>query len=373
MTMNAKRYIPISSPSIGPKETEYVMDCMTTTWVSSVGKYIDRFEEAFAKVAGAKHAVACSNGTTALHLALLALGVKPGDEVLVPTLTFIACANSVVYCGATPVLVDIDPEIWSIDPAQIEALITPKTRGILAVHLRGHPADMNALMTIARNHGLFVLEDAAQAHGAEVNGKRVGSIGDIATFSFFGNKMITTGEGGMVTTNDDKMADYMRLLKNQGMTKEHRYWHPVIGYNYRMTNIQAAIGLAQTERIADLAAGHQRVSAWYREGLANAEGIVWQKQRPWAKHVWWQFVVLLDEKFAPDRDAVLAKLQAAGVDARRLYYPTHQLPPYQASVGDRKFPVADYNAARGICLPTWSGLKEEDVKYVCAELLKCRR
>lgn len=370
--MITRRQIPISSPTIGAREKEYVMDCLDSTWISSVGKYIDRFEEAFAKVAGAKHAIACSNGTTALHLALLAMGVKPGDEVLVPTLTFIACANSVVYCGGTPVLVDVEPDIWAIDPAQMERLITPRTRGIIAVHLRGHPADMHAILEIARRHNLFVIEDAAQAHGAEVNGRPVGSFGNAATFSFFGNKIITTGEGGMVTTNDDRAADLMRLLRNQGMTKERRYWHPVIGYNYRMTNIQAAIGLAQVERLPALIARHRQIADWYREDLAGATGLKWQRPRSWANPVWWQFVVVMEESFAKDRDAVLAKLQANGIDARRLYYPGHQLPPYQEAAASRSFPVADHHAARGICLPTWAGLSRDDVGYVCEHLLACR-
>ena len=371
MTTTAERSIPISSPTIGQKEAEYVMDCLTSTWISSAGSYIDRFEDAFAEVAGAKHAIACSNGTAALHLALVALGVKPGDEVLVPTLTFVACSNAVIYCGATPVLVDIDPDIWAIDAAQIESLITPKTRGIIAVHLRGHPADMDSIMTIARRHGLFVVEDAAQAHGAKFNDTPVGSIGDVGTFSFFGNKLITTGEGGMVTTNGDAIADRIRLLKNQGMTKERRYWHPVVGYNYRMTNIQAAIGLAQVERLPEILFRHQRISEWYREGLADVTGLKWQHAKPWAHHVWWQFVVVLEDSFGMDRDEVLTRLQAEGIDARRLYYPTHQMPPYVRYSGGRAFPVADHHAARGICLPTWAGLEREQVEHICAELRRC--
>jgi perosamine synthetase len=369
--MSTNRQIPLSFPTLGQKEAEYVMDCLQSTWISSVGRYIDRFEEAFAKVAGTKHAITCSNGTSALHLALLALGLKPDEEVIVPDLTFIACANSVVYCGAKPVLVDIDREIWCIDATQIEALITPKTRGIIAVHLRGHPADMDAIMAIAQRHGLFVVEDAAQAHGAQVRRKPVGSIGDVGTFSFFGNKMLTTGEGGMITTNDDGVAGRIRLLKNQGMTKERRYWHSVVGYNYRLTNVQAAIGLAQVERLPELLARHQQVAAWYQEELRGVRGLAWQQTREWARHAWWQFVVVMEEAFAADRDAVLAKLQQAGIDARRLYYPTHQLPPYETSARGRQFPVADHHAARGICLPTWAGLKREDVHYVCEQLRRC--
>jgi perosamine synthetase len=371
MNISAKRQIPLSFPTIGRKEAEYVMDCIETTWISSVGKYVERFEKAFAEVASTKHAISCSNGTAALHLALLALGVKPGDEVLVPTLTFVACANSVVYCGAKPVFVDVDREIWSIDASQIEAQITERTRGIIAVHLRGHPADMEAIMEIARKHGLFVIEDAAQAHGAQVRRKPVGSIGDIGTFSFFGNKMLTTGEGGMVTTDDDAMAEHIRLLKNQGMTQKRRYWHPVVGYNYRLTNVQAAIGLAQVERLEELLFHHQEIARWYQDELQDVQGLWWQHQRSWARHAWWQFVAVIEDEFGPDRDAVIETLQEGGIDARRLYYPMHTLPPYQENGRNRQYPVADHLSARGICLPTWSGLKRDDVRYICGHLKSC--
>ena len=333
---------------------------------------MDRFEDAFAGVVGTKHAISCSNGTAALHLALLALGVKPGEEVIVPDLTFIACANSVIYCGANPILVDIDPEIWCLDPSKVEEQITPKTRGIIAVHLRGHPADMESIMAIAHRHGLFVIEDAAQAHCATVRGTPVGSIGEVGTFSFFGNKMITTGEGGMVTTNDDAIAERIRLLKNQGMTKDRRYWHPVVGYNYRLTNLQAAIGLAQVERLPEIAACHRQVAAWYQEELQGVSGLSWQQTRTWARHAWWQFVVVVEEEFGEDRDAILARLNEMGIDARRLYYPTHQLPPYAGSAAGRMFPVAEHHAERGICLPTYAGMQRDDVEYVCECLLERR-
>jgi perosamine synthetase len=367
----AKRQIPLSFPTLGDREAEYVLDCLKTKWISSVGSYVTRFEAAFAAATGAKHAMACSNGTAALHLALLGLGVQPGDEVLVPTLTFAACANAVMYCNAKPVFVDIEPDIWGLDPAQIEALITSKTRGLIAVHLRGHPASMDAIREVARRRGLFVIEDAAQAHGARVRGIPVGSIGDVATFSFFGNKMLTTGEGGMVTTNDDAIADRIRLLKNQGMTQERRYWHPVVGYNYRLTNVQAAIGLAQVERLESQLAAHRQVAAWYREELRGVPGISWQAEREWAHHAWWQFVAVADESFAPDREQVLKALQADGVDARRIYYPMHQQPIYQGLSGDRKFPVADRLAERAVCLPTWAGLTRDDVQFVCSRLKAC--
>lgn len=364
-----KRQIPLSFPTLGDKEAKYVMDCLDTKWISSVGKYVGLFEEAYAKVTGTKHAISCSNGTAALHLALLGLDLQPDEEVLVPTLTFAACANSVVYCGGSPQLIDIDRETWCLDASLLESRITPRTRGIIAVHLRGHAADMAAIMDIARRHGLFVIEDAAQAHGGLVNDRPVGSVGDLGTFSFFGNKMLTTGEGGMVTTNDDAVAAKIRLIKNQGMTQERRYWHSVVGYNYRLTNIQAAIGLAQVERLEEQLRGHRQVAAWYQEELAGIKGISWQAEKPWVRHAWWQFVVVIDETFAADRDAVLARLQNAGIDARRIYYPMHQLPIYEKSAAGRAYPVADRVAARAICLPTWAGLTREDVSYVCRSLM----
>ncbi|HEX5576551.1 MAG TPA: DegT/DnrJ/EryC1/StrS aminotransferase family protein, partial [Gemmatimonadales bacterium] len=231
------RFIPVAAPMLVGNEKAYVLDCLDSSWISSAGQYVSRFEAAFADFCGVKHAVACCNGTAALHVALSALGVGPGDEVIVPTLTFVATANAVIQCGARPVFVDSEPETWNIDPALIEAKITPRTKGIIVVHLYGHPAEMESIVSTARRHGLFVVEDAAEAHGAEHNGRRVGSLGDVGIFSFFGNKIITTGEGGMVTTSDDTLAARVRQLKAQGIDPNRRYWYPVIGYNYRMTNV----------------------------------------------------------------------------------------------------------------------------------------
>ncbi|MGB8511125.1 MAG: DegT/DnrJ/EryC1/StrS family aminotransferase, partial [Pyrinomonadaceae bacterium] len=224
-------FIPVAAPVLAGREKEYVADCMESGWISSSGKYVELFEAAFAKFCGVRHAVACCNGTVALHLALVALGVAPNDEVIVPTLTFVATANAVTYCGARPVFVDSEPETWNLDPAQVEAKITSRTKGIIAVHLYGQPAEMDALRAVARRHGLFLLEDAAEAHGALYKGRPAGSLGDVAAFSFYGNKIIATGEGGMVTTDDDALAARVRLLRGQGMDTERRYWFPVVGYN----------------------------------------------------------------------------------------------------------------------------------------------
>ena len=225
--IQATRRIPVAAPVLGGREREYVLDCLDTTWISSTGKYVTAFEEGFAEFCGVPHAVACCNGTVAVHLALLAAGVGPGDEVIVPTLTYVASVNPVVYAGATPVFVDAEPATWNMDPAAVAAAVTARTKAIVAVHLYGHPADMDPILATAREHGIFVVEDAAEAHGAEYKGRRAGGLGDVATFSFYGNKIITTGEGGMVTTDDEALAARIRQLRGQGQDPERRYWFPV--------------------------------------------------------------------------------------------------------------------------------------------------
>jgi perosamine synthetase len=363
------RFIPVAAPVLAGNEKTYVMDCLESTWISSRGEYIEKFETAFADFCGVNHALTCSNGTTALHLALLALGVKPEDEVIVPTLTFVATANAVRYCGAHPVFVDAEPRTWNMNPALIEAKITPRTKGIIVVHLYGHPVDMDPVMAIARRHGLFVLEDAAEAHGAVYKGKVVGSIGDIGTFSFFGNKVLSTGEGGMVVTNDEQMARTVLTLKEQGMDPNRRYWYPVIGYNYRMTNIAAAIGLAQVEKADWHMQRRLEVAGWYREQLEPVPGLLMQVEEEWARHVYQFFTIVLGKEITATREQVIAHLLACGVEGRPVVYPMHTLPPYWDSTMAGEFPVAEMIASRGINLPTWAGLTREDVSHVCGALL----
>ncbi|BAL22592.1 DegT/DnrJ/EryC1/StrS aminotransferase family protein [Azoarcus sp. KH32C] len=359
--------ISVAEPKFGGKEREYVLDCMDSTWISSAGKYITAFEETFARFCGVRHAIATNNGTTALHLALVALGLKPGDEVLIPTVTYIATANAVRYCGAEPVLLDVCPDTMNIDPAELERRLTPKTKGIIPVHLYGHPAEMEPIMAFARRHNLFVLEDAAEAHGAEYQGKKVGTFGDCATFSFFGNKIVTTGEGGMVTTNDDDLAAHLRLLRGQGMDPKRRYWFPEVGYNYRMTNIQAAIGLAQMENIDQALAERQRLAGWYNEALAPlATDIVLPATAPWAHHVFWMYTVFLRTGGEERRNAIMRALDEQGIETRPVFYPMHVLPPYQQP---SSFPVADLWSHRGINLPTHQLLSRDDVQRI-AEALK---
>lgn len=358
--------IPVAQPVLGGNERKYVLDCIDSNWISSNGKYIGRFEAAFAEFCGVKHAVAINNGTTALHLALVCMDVQPGDEVIIPTVTYIATANAVRYCGGIPVLVDVCPDTMNIDPAAIEAKITPRTRGIIPVHLYGHPAEMDAVNEIAARHKLWVLEDAAEAHGAEVRGRRVGSLGTCATFSFFGNKIVTTGEGGMITTNDDALAEKLRLFRGQGMDPKRRYWFQVVGYNYRMTNIAAAIGLAQMEKVDASLAERAQIARWYDEALAPLAGkIVLPSEAPWAKQVVWMYNIFLADGSEDKRDSVMRQLDEMGIETRPVFYPMHIMPPYAESAS---YPVADEWAQRGINLPTFQGLTRENVQRIADAL-----
>lgn len=358
--------INVAQPKLAGNERKYVMDCLDSNWISSNGKYIHEFENLFAKFCNVKHAIATNNGTTALHLALVALDLQPDDEVLVPTVTYIATANAVRYCGATPVLVDVCADTMNIDPNQIESKITAKTKGIIPVHLYGHPAKMDIINELAAKHGLWVLEDAAEAHGAEVHGSKVGSLGTCAIFSFFGNKIITTGEGGMVTTNDDKLAAKLKLFRGQGMDPERRYWFNVIGYNYRMTNIQAAIGLAQMETIDETLSNRAELASWYNESLANlADRLILPKQLTWASHVFWMYTIYLKEGDESRRDKVRQHMDDMGIETRPVFYPLHLMPPYAEN---NSYPVADRWAARGINLPTHQDLTPKDVQRIAETL-----
>jgi perosamine synthetase len=365
----APRKIAVSAPQFEGNEAKYVQECLETTWISSIGRFIPLFEQGFAEYCEVEHAIAANNGTSALHLALLGMGVGPGDEVIVPTLTFVATANAVAYCGAKPVFIDSEPRTMNLDPALLEGLITPKTKGILAVHLYGHPADMDAILAVARRHNLFVIEDAAEAHGALYRGRKVGGLGDAGTFSFFGNKIITTGEGGMVTLRDPERAARIRIFRGQGMQPDKRYWFPVIGYNYRMTNIQAAIGLAQLEQIDRYTAHHWRVADWYAHYLSPlAEAIALPREEAWAKHAYWLYTVVLGPAIAASRDEVMAGLAEAGIETRPVFYPMHVMEPFFEE--GACYPVAERLSAQGLSLPTHIRLTEEDVAYIAGHLLR---
>ncbi|WP_223069596.1 DegT/DnrJ/EryC1/StrS family aminotransferase [Paenibacillus caui] len=352
------------------KEEEYVMDAVTSTWISSTGAYIDRFERMFAEFCGTTYAVSCVNGTAALHLALLAHGVQPGDEIIVPTVTFVATANAVTYCGAMPVFVDSQPDTWNIDPAQIEEKISPRTKGIICVSLYGHPADMEPVLRIAAKRGLFVIEDAAEAFGAMYQGKRVGSIGHSAIFSFYGNKIISTGEGGMVVTNDERIAKAARMYRGQGSDGERKYWFPEVGYNYRMTNVAAAIGCAQLERAEWHIDRRRRIASWYREQLEGCPLVQLPVQKEGTFNVYWLFSVVLHEYTEDRRQKLMDRLSERGIETRPFFYPLHILPPYRHLQPLRDFPVANRICAQGINLPTYAALREEDVTDICGCLIE---
>jgi perosamine synthetase len=359
--------IHVAAPHLSGNEKKYVNDCLDTSWISSNGKYINEFETSFASWLGVKHALACCNGTVGLHLPLLAFGIKEGDEVLVPSLTYIATANAVRYCGATPVFVDCLPDTWNIDPIDMEKKINPNTKGVIPVHLYGNPCDMDAIMSIAKKHNLFILEDAAECHGAEYKGKKTGTFGAAGVFSFFGNKIITTGEGGMVVTDDDELAYHMRLLKGQGMDPNHRYWFVETGYNYRMTNIEAAIGLAQLENVDDHLAARRRVAHWYNELFGGMQDYFMpQKVTDGSNCVWWMYSILLTEKSKVSRDSLIKVLEVDGIETRPLFYPMHIMPPFFDKRA--QCPIAENIAVRGINLPTHALLSHDDVEYIVSRL-----
>jgi perosamine synthetase len=360
--------LPVMEPVLKGKEAEYVLDCLATNWISSQGKYVEMFQNTFMEYHSVNHALCVSNGTTALHLAMAALGIGRDDEIIMPDLTFVAPASMVVLCGAKPVFVDVDRTTWTINPTAIEERITPRTKAIVPVHLYGHPCDMDPIMEIAKKHGLYVIEDCAEALGAEYKGRKVGTIGDIGTFSFFANKVITTGEGGMVTTNNSELHRRMQLLRDHGMTRDKRYWHHVAGSNYRLTNLQAAIGLAQMERINGFLEYRNEIVARYDRQLKDIRGITLPPREVWAKNIFWLYSIVIDEKQTGiSRDALMAQLAGQGIDSRPFFYPLHQQPPF-SSEADRAFPNSDWLALSGLSLPTSNNIKLEDVDKVCAAI-----
>ncbi len=360
--------IPLARPTLDGNESRYVRQCLDTTWISSTGEFIDRFERAFADLCETPEAVSCSNGTVALHIALLGLGVGPGDEVLVPSLTYVATANAVRYCGARPVFVDSDFETWNLSPEDLVGKLTPKTRAIIAVDLYGRVAPMGELEDIARTHGLGLVEDAAEAHGAQAGGRPAGSFGDVATFSFYGNKILTCGEGGMVMTRNSELAAAMRMIKGQGQDPKRRYWHPIIGFNYRMTNIQAALGLAQLERLDYFLAARDEIREQYEEALDGARGIRLPKRDPNGKTVCWLYSVLLEDCDRERRDQVILQMERRGIETRPFFYPVHTLPPYAELPGLADSSNASRLSACGLTLPTWVGMEPHHVTRIAEAL-----
>ena len=352
--------IPVYQPSLNGNEKKYVNECLDSTWISSKGKFVNKFENAFADYVGIKHATTVSNGTVAIHLALLALGIGEGDEVIVPTLTYIASVNSIVYTGAKPVFVDSLEGSWQIDPADVIKKITPKTKAVMAVHLYGHPCDMDSLVDICKKNNLFLIEDCAEAIGTLYKGKHVGTFGDISTFSFFGNKTITTGEGGMVITNDETLHARSMHFKGQGLAKHRQYWHDVIGYNYRMTNICAAIGLAQVEQIENVLKEKKRVADTYRLHLKKSSIIFHEPISDDVYHSYWMCSILTSD--AKQREALREHLDKSGIETRPLFYPVHTMPMYSNQY--QRHPVAEDIGWRGLNLPSYPSLTNVQIKKI---------
>jgi perosamine synthetase len=366
--------IPVNEPLLGGRELEYVTECVETGWVSSAGRFVDAFEAGWAAYCGRRHGVSVANGTVALEAAVAALGLGPGDEVLVPTFTIVSCAQAVVYAGATPVLVDADPETWTMDVAAAEARITPRTRAVMPVHIYGHPVDMGPLLALAARHGLAVIEDAAEAHGAEVlldgpDGgawRRCGGLGDVSTFSFYANKVLTTGEGGMVLTDDDALAERLRGLRNLCFLPGRRFYHEALGHNFRLTNLQAALGVAQLERVDAAVARKRWMGRAYAERLAGVECLELQVEKPWARSVFWMVGVVLRDDAPLDLPAFTAALAAQGVETRPFFLGMHEQPAFHARglfEGER-YPVAERLARRGLYLPSGLALTEAQLDRV---------
>jgi perosamine synthetase len=359
--MNIK--IPIYQPSFDGNEKKYVNDCLDSSWISSKGKYISLFEKKFGEFIGINHSTTVSNGTVALHLALVTLGVGDGDEVIVPSFTYIASVSTIVITGAKPVFVDSLKETWQMDPADVKRKITPKTKAIMAVHIYGHPCEMNELQKIAKENNIFLIEDCAEAFGSRYNNKHVGTFGDISTFSFYGNKTITTGEGGMVVTNDETLHDRAYHLKMHGLAKYRQYWHDVIGFNYRMTNICAAIGLAQLENAKEKIERKRELRNWYEEVFAGTS-IKTHHEIGNVFHSYWMYTILVDN---PEiREDLRNYLGNNGIETRPSFYPVHTMPMFAQKF--QKLPVAEYLGWCGINLPSWPGLSKKQV-YEIAELI----
>ena len=358
-TLNSPREleIPVYQPRITDLEKQYVNECLDSSWISSKGKFIPLFEEHFADFIGAKHAATVSNGTVALHAALRALDIKEGDEVLVPTLTYVASANAVKYCQAVPVFVDCCPETWQMDPKDLVKKLTPRTKAVMPVHLYGFPCDMEAISAIAEEHSLLVIEDCAEAFGTFYRGKHVGNFGDIATFSFFGNKTISCGEGGMVVANCAEIDQKVRHLKGQGLAAGKEYFHDILGYNYRLTNVQAAIGLGQLQQAEAILHAKRRIAEQYRERLP----LRCQKECEDIVNSHWMCSFLAESE--QQKNHIRRHLREHGIETRPFFTPIHLMPYYAGREGD--FPVAEDLARKGFSLPSWPGLTHDQIDSIC--------
>jgi len=368
-----RRIIPVCEPTLAGNELKYVTQAVETNWISSAGSFIRDFEARFADYCGVKYGIACANGTVAMHLAIATLGLQPGDEVIIPTFTMIATINAVTYCGATPVLVDMEPDYWQMDIASVEAAITPRTKAIVPVHIYGHPTDMDPLRDLAQKHGIVIIEDAAESHGAEYKGKRTGGLGDAAGFSFYGNKIITTGEGGMVTTDNREIARLAWNLRDHAFSHERHFWHKYVGFNYRMTNLQAAVGLAQAEQLDSFVDARRRNAHAYTARLADIPGIRTPREAEWARNVYWMYGIMVDEaEYGMNRDQLRKVLADHGIETRTFFIPMHVQPIYYQQFKGQRFPVAEDLCRRGFYLPSASSLTIGEIEYITSVIREAK-
>lgn len=357
-----KHFIPVYQPSLCGNESKYVNECLETHWISSKGKFVSRFEVDFAQYIKARYATSVCNGTVALHLALHSLGIKEGDEVIVPTLTYIASVNAIAYVGATPVFVDSEPLAWNLDISKIEEKITNKTKAVMVVHLYGAVCDMDSIRNICTKYGLMLIEDVAEAFGSQYKGRYAGTFGDIATFSFFGNKTITTGEGGMVVSNDSATIARAAYLKSQAVSTTHEYWHDEMGFNFRMTNICAAIGVAQLEQADSVIKAKRRLANWYREELEGLP-LTFQLEMPQTVHTYWMVSILAED--TKMRNHIRQMLKESGVETRPLFPPAHMMPVFRTK---EPYPVAESLSERGLNLPSYPSLTREQVCFISSKI-----
>jgi perosamine synthetase len=371
--------IPVNEPLLGERELEYVTECVRTGWVSSAGRFIEEFEQRWAAYCGRKYGVAVSNGTAALQAAVAALDLRPGDEVILPSFTIISCALAVAYAGGIPVLVDSDPRTWTMDVNQTAVKITPRTRAIMPVHIYGHPVDMDPILELADSNNLAVIEDAAEAHGAQYlagrNGKdrvwrQCGSFGSMSCFSFYANKLITTGEGGMVLTDDPELAEKLASLRNLCFQADRRFYHEALGFNFRLTNLQAALGLAQLERVDEIVARKRKIGAEYTRRLKGVQGLQLPVEEPWARNVYWMYGVVVSEGTGMDAPTLSKKLAAHGIQTRPFFLGMHEQPIFKHREWfcRESYPVAERLARQRLYLPSGMALTDEQLESVADAL-----
>ena len=366
-TASGEALIPVNQPLLDDRELRYVREALETGWISSDGPFVQEFEQSFAAFCGRRHGVAVCNGSAALQVATAAVDLQPGDEVIMPTFTIIACAGAVIERGAIPVLVDSERETWNMDVGQVADRVTPRTRAIMPVHIYGHPVDMDPVLDLARRRGLAVIEDAAEVHGAEYKGRRCGSLGDLSTFSFYANKIVTTGEGGMLVTDDDTLAERCRLHRNLCFQGPRRFVHQELGRNFRMTNLQAAVGVAQMERVESSLAKKRWIGEAYTSRLNGTPGLLLPVERPWAKHVYWVYGAVLDDAVPFDAEEFARRLAEAGVQTRPFFWPMHEQPVFErlGLFRQERYPVAEWLARRGLYLPSGIAITESQIDRVC--------